>query len=261
MSPVSLTAQFDSSLHVTRTLVTLLLQQDILCTFNLSKVLDTQHEQPKLRQGNHPQADWQTNSMPSTPINGPLQTCRGLLIWRQRRVPPCRPLKRHGFVLHKLSAFRDSVFIQYGWTPPHLPQSCVWSHFQCSTCSCPVGGYPSLCHNELRDVTASLRSVAAHGVSIEPHLQPLSGEHRKHQTAIKEDGAGLDINASGVLGGRFERALFDIGWLILMLVQILSTPSLLRMQCMREKRRHYEYEERVRAESKTQRLYYSYSVQ
>ena len=58
--------------------------------------------------------------------------------------------------------------------------------------------------------------------------------------AIREDGARLDLAATRVWGGRFERALFDIWVLTLMLVQILSTPSLLHMQCVREKRRHYE---------------------
>ena len=53
-------------------------------------------------------------------------------------------------------------------------------------------------------------SVAVHGVCIEPHLQPLSGECLRHRTDIREDGARLDIAASGVWGGQFERALFDI---------------------------------------------------
>ena len=76
--------------------------------------------------------------------------------------------------------------------------------------SCPVGGYLSLHHNELWDVTASMLSVDAHSVSIEPHLQPLSGERLKHRTAITEDGARLDIAVSGVWGGWLERVLFDI---------------------------------------------------
>ena len=76
--------------------------------------------------------------------------------------------------------------------------------------SCPVRGYQSLRHNELRDLTATMITSAAHDISIEPRLQPLSGENFHHRTAIREDGARLDVAANGVWGGRFERAFFDI---------------------------------------------------
>ena len=39
-----------------------------------------------------------------------------------------------------------------------------------------LGGYPSIRHNEIRDLTADLLSVVCHGVSTEPHLQPVDGE-------------------------------------------------------------------------------------
>ena len=42
--------------------------------------------------------------------------------------------------------------------------------------NCPTGGFPTIQHNELRDFTASLLSEVCHGVSVEPHLQPLTGE-------------------------------------------------------------------------------------
>ena len=41
-------------------------------------------------------------------------------------------------------------------------------------------------HNEVRDITATL---FCHGVTTEPHLQPLSGESLSHRSAITEDGA------------------------------------------------------------------------
>ena len=48
-------------------------------------------------------------------------------------------------------------------------------------------------HNEVRDMTASLLTEVCHGVSTEPHLQPLTGEAMPHRSANVEDGARLDV--------------------------------------------------------------------
>ena len=42
--------------------------------------------------------------------------------------------------------------------------------------SCPRGGFPSIRHNEIRDITATLMSEVCHNVKIEPGLQPVTGE-------------------------------------------------------------------------------------
>ena len=42
--------------------------------------------------------------------------------------------------------------------------------------NCPTGGYPTIRHNEIWNFTASLLSEVYHDVSIEPHLQRLTGE-------------------------------------------------------------------------------------
>ena len=65
-------------------------------------------------------------------------------------------------------------------------------------------------HNEVRDITASLLTEVCHGVTIEPHLQPLSGETLSHQSAITEDGARLDVAICRFWGGRFEKAFVDV---------------------------------------------------
>ena len=57
------------------------------------------------------------------------------------------------------------------------------------------------------DITATLLTEVCHGVTTEPHLQPLSGESLSHRLAITEDGARLDVAMYGFLGGRFEKAL------------------------------------------------------
>ena len=64
-------------------------------------------------------------------------------------------------------------------------------------------------HNEVRDITAMLLTEICHGVTTEPHLQPLSGESLSHRSAITEDGARLDVAMYGFWGGRFEKAFVD----------------------------------------------------
>ena len=65
-------------------------------------------------------------------------------------------------------------------------------------------------HNDVRDLTANLMAEVCHDVCIEPTLQPVTGEHLSNATAITDDGARLDIAASGFWGGRFECGFFDV---------------------------------------------------
>ncbi len=93
------------------------------------------------------------------------------------------------------------------WPIENKPSFCSCGHtFSIDhALSCPTGGFPSIRHNEVRDITASLLSEVCHNVSIEPHLQPLSG------SAKTECNSRLDVAANGFGGGgRFERALFDV---------------------------------------------------
>ena len=64
--------------------------------------------------------------------------------------------------------------------------------------SCNRGGFTILRHNELQDLTGELLSQVCHNVSTEPHLQPLNGEELRHNTAITEKNARLDLKANGV---------------------------------------------------------------
>ena len=90
--------------------------------------------------------------------------------------------------------------LQYGWTLQNPP-----SHCSCSqpitiehALTCKTGVFPTVRHNEVRDFKASLLSEVCHGVTIEPHLQPLSGETLSHWSAIIHDGAHLDIAMYGL---------------------------------------------------------------
>ena len=121
------------------------------------------------------------------------------------------PIDSHGFALHK-SAFRDALSLRYGWPLENLPSHCSCGHqFSIEhTLSCPTGGFPSIRHNEVRDLTASLLTEVCHGVSTEPHLQSLSGEAMSHESANVEDRARLDVVANSFWGGRFEKAFLVV---------------------------------------------------
>ena len=48
---------------------------------------------------------------------------------------------------------------------------------------CPKGGFPSIRHNEVRDLTAELLSELCHNIEVESYLQPLNGETFQYKTA------------------------------------------------------------------------------
>ena len=121
------------------------------------------------------------------------------------------PLKEFDLVLHK-GAFRDAIALRYGWLPKNIPTHCsCGANFTIEhALSCPKGGFPIMRHNEVRDLTANLMAEVCHDVCIEPALQPVTGELLSGASAITEDGARLDVAASGFWGGRYERAFFDV---------------------------------------------------
>ena len=47
-------------------------------------------------------------------------------------------------------------------------------------------------------------------MTIEPHLQPLTGEILSHNSAITDAGARLDVAMYRFWGGRFEKAFLDV---------------------------------------------------
>ena len=98
------------------------------------------------------------------------------------------PIDEHGFALHK-AAFRDSLSLRYGWPLQNSPSHCSCGQpFSVEhALTCKTGGFPAVRHNEVRDITATLLTEVCHGVTTEPHLQPLSGESLSHRSAITED--------------------------------------------------------------------------
>ena len=121
------------------------------------------------------------------------------------------PNEEFGFSLHK-GAFVDALALRYRWELSLIPTHCVCGvKFTVQhVLSCPRGGYPSIRHNELRDVTASLLTEVRHDVKTEPDPQPLSGEVMSHVTANTTEGARLDIALNGFWGSRYERTYLDV---------------------------------------------------
>ena len=76
--------------------------------------------------------------------------------------------------------------------------------------SCPKGAFPSIRHNRIRDLFARFLTEVCPNVSIEPALQPLSGEAFSHRSANVEDAARLDVKAQNFWGSNRESAFFDI---------------------------------------------------
>ena len=120
------------------------------------------------------------------------------------------PLKEHGFHFHK-GEFRDAISLGYGWSLSHTPQQC-----SCGTTfsvdhvmTYYMGGIPTIRHNEIRDLTASLVTEVCHNVATKPLLQPLSGELFSHRSANTQPNARQDIRARGFWSAG-QDAFFDI---------------------------------------------------
>ena len=121
------------------------------------------------------------------------------------------PLREHGFNLTK-GEFVDAIHLRYGWPLKHLPSQCVCgNNFSVEHAfSCPCGGYTIYRHNDIRDATASMMAAVSRDVTIEPQLQPITGEEFPYRTANTEDDSRLDIKASGFWGDCHQDAFFDI---------------------------------------------------
>ena len=123
------------------------------------------------------------------------------------------PISEHGFALHK-GAFRDALALRYGWDPPNTPSHCICgkSFTVEHALSCPFGGFPTLCHNEIRNLTANLLSEVCR-MQCNYRTNPTTSYSRNLQTClytITDIGARSDIAADGFWGGPFEKTFFDV---------------------------------------------------
>eukprot|EP00117_Sycon_ciliatum_P046195 scpid56052/ scgid0290/ len=237
--PSSMAVQHQSSLAITDSLVQRIVRQDpslgdALVSIRTQKRLATSQSRDALRA---------EVTMITATLNADQQRViqlaseKGASSWLT-----CRPLARHGFSLSK-GEFRDGVYLRYNWLPDRLPSdcSCGARFTTCHALSCPTGGFPSIRHNEVRDITASLLKKVAHNVAVEPHLQPVTGEQFRYRSAIVEEQARLDVAASG----RFERTFVDVRVFNPYASSNRAT-SLASTYTRQEKEKRRAYEQRIR---------------
>ena len=105
------------------------------------------------------------------------------------------PILDEGYDLTK-QPFWDLIRIRYGWILTRLPTNC-----ECGTkfdiqraLSCKKGGFISLRHNHLRNITATLLKEVCKDIRVEPQLQQLTCEIL-HSSTINGNEARLDICA------------------------------------------------------------------
>ena len=122
--------------------------------------------------------------------------------------PGCHP---YGFCLHK-GAFTNALALRCGWSPSWIPLECdCGSSFIVEhVFSCPRGDFPTICHNEILNITAYLLMEVCHNVMTEPDLQSLTGEAMSRLTSSTTDGARLDIAVNGFWGDCYERVYLDV---------------------------------------------------
>ena len=93
-------------------------------------------------------------------------------------------IKEEGYTINKQKIW-DLIRIRYGWDLNRLPENC-----ECDTkftiehaLSCKKGGFISLRHNRIRNLTTTLLREVCHDVQVEPRLQTLTGETVDETTA------------------------------------------------------------------------------
>ena len=107
---------------------------------------------------------------------------------------------------------------------------------------CARGGFPSIRHNEPRDITAGFLTEVCHNVGTEPPLQPLSGEQLTLRSANREDGARVDIAADDFWGRDRNRTFFDIR----VFTQSHRNTSLSQCYKKNEQEKKRVYDQRIR---------------
>ena len=107
------------------------------------------------------------------------------------------PLKDHGFQLNKRE-FWDALALRYNWHLDSVPVSCVcgkpFSADHAMVCS--FGGFPTIRHNELRDITAELLTEVCYNVAVEPVLL-LCPARSSARSTITSASARADVRATG----------------------------------------------------------------
>ncbi len=92
------------------------------------------------------------------------------------------PIEDQDFAMHK-GEFPDALCLRYGWLPHRLPGKCeCGSSFSLDhPLNCTKGAFPTIRHNELRDLTGNLLAEVCPDVCVEPAhpLNPATNVRRR----------------------------------------------------------------------------------
>ena len=104
------------------------------------------------------------------------------------------PIAEYGFELSK-QQFWDSISLRYGWEISKLPTTCpCGSKFDIQhSINCKKGGFVTIRHNYLRDLTAKILLEVCYDTEIVSRLVPLSGEDLSNRTTNRSNEARLDV--------------------------------------------------------------------
>ena len=154
------------------------------------------------------------------------------------------PIKEAGFSLNK-QEFRDAIFLRYGLSISGLPEHCECGQPFSSDHAmiCKKGGFVSLRHNEVRDITAEMLNEVCYDVKSEPELIPLEGENLKYKTANTHERARTDLSARS-FWIKGERAFFDIR-VFDPVAQSYMNQSLEQAHAVQEGDKNRSYKERI----------------
>ena len=134
-----------------------------------------------------------------------------MMVRCKKSLAKLNPLERHGFALHK-GEFCDAIALRNGWPVLRVPEKCVCNApFSADHAMiCRRGGYPTLRHNEVRNLVASALDEVCTDASVEPRLQQLRGDEALPSSTKKEDEARLDVKARGFWNNDGQDAFFDV---------------------------------------------------
>ena len=71
-----------------------------------------------------------------------------------------------------------------------------------------MGGFVTLHHNKLKDITGALLEEVCHDAAVEPILQPVPDNNLVPSKANSNDGARLDVSAKHL--EPVQKAFFDV---------------------------------------------------
>ncbi|XP_066914998.1 uncharacterized protein [Clytia hemisphaerica] len=152
------------------------------------------------------------------------------------------PLKEHGLDLSR-NEFTDAIRLRYGWKLDKMPSKCACgANFDVAhALSCKKGGFVTLRHNELRDITAEMLEEVCKDVKVEPILSEIQEGEETRGNQSKE--ARLDVSTVS-FWTRGQRAFFDIRVFDLQ-AQRYRSQELTKCYETNEKEKKRHYNERI----------------